>query len=82
MQVLLAFGIARGLIVLTKTKNESRMKEILAAQTLALDSTDMTKLRGLERNLRYVSGQFMLRAEESTDDLWDTDKDRAFQLGN
>ena len=81
MQVLLAFGIASGLIVLTKTKSEARMKEILAAQTLALDSTDMTKLRGLERNLRYVSGQFLLRAEESTDDLWDTDKDRAFQLG-
>ena len=30
----------------------------------------------------YVSGHFLLRAEESTDDLWDTDKDRAFQLGN
>ena len=58
------------------------MREILAAESVVLDSTDMTQLRGLDRNLRYVSGKFMLRAEESTDDLWDIEKDNEFHFRN
>ena len=34
----MVFGIARGLIVLTRTKSESRMREILAAESVVLDS--------------------------------------------
>lgn len=79
---MLAFGIARGLIVLTRTKSEPRMREILAAQSVVLDSIDMIQLRGLDRNLRYVSGKFMLRAEDSTDELWDIEKDNKFHFRN
>ena len=58
------------------------MREILAAESVVLDSTDMTQLRGLDRNLHYVSGKFMLRAEESMDDLWDIEKDNEFHFRN
>ena len=58
------------------------MREILAAESVVLDSTDMTQLRGLDRYLRYVSGKFMLRAEESTDYLWNIEKDNEFHFRN
>lgn len=73
--------MARGFIIISKTKSESRMKENLGARSLVLDSADMTQLRGLDRNLRYLSGDFMLRAEENTDDLWDVEEDKTFNLG-
>ena len=51
------------------------MMENLEAQSLVLDSTDMTELEALDRNLRYATGRSMLRAEESTDILWDPEDD-------
>ena len=74
---MLAYGMARGQVVLLKTRSKQRMMENLAAQSLVLDSTDMRELEALDRNLRYATGWFMLRAEESTDILsvWDPEDD-------
>ena len=49
--------------------------ENLAAQSIVLDSTYMRELEALDRNLHYATGRFMLRAEESTDILWDPEDD-------
>ena len=72
---MLAYGTARGQVLLLKTRSEERMMENLAAQSLVLDYTDMRELETLDRNLRYATGWFMLRAEESTDILWDLEDD-------
>ena len=79
-QVMLAFGMARGQVVLLKTGSKERLSENLAATSLVLDSTDMADLGSLDRNLRYVKGDFMLKAEESTDILWDPAADEQFTL--
>ena len=72
---MLAYGMARGQVLLLKTRSKQRMMENLAAQSLVLDSTDTRELEALDRNLRYATGWFMLRAEESTDILWDPEDD-------
>ena len=77
---MLAFGMARGQVVLLKTGSKERLFENLAATSLALDSTDMVDLGSLDRNLCYVKGDFMLRAGESTDILWDPLGDEQFTL--
>ena len=78
-QVLLAFGIAHGLVVLPKTKTLSRMSENLGATNIALDSADIAEMRELDRNLRYVLGKLFLKETESLDVLWDLE-DEAFVL--
>ena len=69
-QILLAFGIAHGLVVLSKTKIRSRMSENLRAVDVALDSADIAEMKRLDRNLRYVSGKPFVKKNESLDVLW------------
>ena len=67
----LAFGLARGLVVLSKTKSELRMKENLASPSVSLDPVDMAQLEALDRSLWCVLGNFVLKAGGS---LWDTEE--------
>ena len=69
-QILLAFGIAHGLVVLSKTKTRSRMSENFRAVDVALDSADIAEIKKLDRNLRYVSGKPFVKNGESLDVLW------------
>lgn len=79
VQVLLAFGLARGLVVLPKTKTRSRVSENLGALSLVLDTADIAEIRQLDRNLRYVTGKLFLKENDSVDILWDPE-DETFVL--
>ncbi len=57
-QVLISWAIHRGTAVIPKSVNPARLKENLAAAELWLTQEDMKEITGLDRNRRYVDGEF------------------------
>ncbi|MBU1418088.1 MAG: aldo/keto reductase [Proteobacteria bacterium] len=57
-QVLISWAIHRGTAVIPKSVNPERMKQNLGAAEVSLTQNDMEELAGLDRNRRYVSGDF------------------------
>ena len=53
-QILLNFGLSRGISVLTRSLQTERMKESLESSSFALEAGDVEKLLGLNRNARKV----------------------------
>ena len=60
-QVLLAWGVQRGTAVIPKSVNPVRLRENLAAASLALSDADMQTVASLDRHRRYVDGTFWVR---------------------
>lgn len=56
-QLLLAWQINRGGIVIPKSTKPERLRENFAAWGIELDEADMAVIDGLNKNLRYVSGE-------------------------
>lgn len=54
-QVLLAWGMERGLAVIPKATEEAHLQENLAALNVELDEEDMKELSGLNKNERFLS---------------------------
>lgn len=71
-QILLAWGIAKGVAVIPKSVNPKRMKENLGAIEVKLSDEDVKKLDALNKNFRYVDGSFwtMKGSPYSMQDLW------------
>ena len=71
-QVLIAWGIQRETAVIPKSVNRERMKENLAAAAIVLSPEDLAEIAGLDRNRRYVSGDFWALEGSSytVEDLW------------
>jgi alcohol dehydrogenase (NADP+) len=57
-QVLISWAIHRGTGVIPKSVNPERMKQNLIASEVLLAQEDMQEIAGLDRNRRYVSGDF------------------------
>lgn len=57
-QVLISWAIHRGTAVIPKSVNPERMKQNLAAADVLLTQDDMQEIAELDRNRRYVSGDF------------------------
>jgi alcohol dehydrogenase (NADP+) len=57
-QVLIAWALARGTAVIPKSVSPARLAQNLAAVTLTLNDQDMSEIAALDRNRRYVSGDF------------------------
>ncbi|MCF6767477.1 aldo/keto reductase [Thiotrichales bacterium 19S11-10] len=57
-QVLLAWAINRGTIVIPKSVNAKRLEENYHAQFISLDQEDMEKINALDQSLRYIDGSF------------------------
>ena len=57
-QVLLAWGLGRGTIVIPKSVNPERLRQNLAAAELALSGEDMAELAALDCHYRYVDASF------------------------
>jgi alcohol dehydrogenase (NADP+) len=57
-QVLLAWALARGTVVIPKSVNPGRLQENLAAADLVLDAADIQAINSLETGYRYVTGSF------------------------
>lgn len=53
-QIILNFGLSRGISVLTRSMNPERMKESLESSNFCLEQEDVQKIMGLNRNLRKV----------------------------
>ncbi|MFW2366659.1 MAG: aldo/keto reductase [Desulforhopalus sp.] len=57
-QVLLAWGLARGTVVIPKSVNPGRQAENLQAADMQLTETDLRAIDGLESGYRFVDGSF------------------------
>ncbi len=55
-QVLIAFQIHRGVAVIPKSVNKSRIEENFKAAEVTLTPQDMEKILGLDQHLRYIDG--------------------------
>ncbi len=55
-QILIAWALARGTVVIPKSVRPERLRENFKAQELRLDREDMERIAGLERGWRYVAG--------------------------
>ncbi len=69
-QVLLAWGIQRGTIVIPKTVNPDRMKENLAAIDLSLSDEEMAQIQSLDQHCRLLNGKIW-GGPYSYEYLWD-----------
>lgn len=65
-QVVLAWQMQRGLIVIPKTVHEERLKENFAAQAVELDEADMAKIAQLDEHHRFIDGSVF-----NQEDIWD-----------
>ncbi len=57
-QLLIAWAINRGTLVVPKSTNPQRMKENLEASEIILSQDDLKLMEKLDRNFRYVKGDF------------------------
>ncbi|XCN73205.1 MAG: aldo/keto reductase [Candidatus Electrothrix aestuarii] len=75
-QVLINWALQRDTIVIPKSVNPARIQANLAAASLELTADDMEKIAGLDRHLRYVSGDFWALADGpyTVANLWDEPK--------
>lgn len=56
-QILIAWALARGTVVIPKSVNPERLRDNFRAQELQLDREDMERIATLERGWRYVEGE-------------------------
>lgn len=56
-QVLLAWQIARGIIVIPKSVHEDRIKENFASLAITLDNDDIKKIDEMNENHRFITGE-------------------------
>jgi alcohol dehydrogenase (NADP+) len=57
-QVLISWAIQRGTSVIPKSVNPDRMKQNMAAAEVSLTQDDMQEIAGIDRNRRYINGEF------------------------
>jgi alcohol dehydrogenase (NADP+) len=71
-QVLLAWALARGTVVIPKSVNPGRLRENFAAADLSLDPMDIMAINSLEAGYRYVDGSFFASpgSPYTVEDLW------------
>lgn len=72
-QVLLAWALARGTSVIPKSVHAERIRQNLAAGAVVLTPEDISAIDALDRNRRYVSGDFwaLEGSPYSLESLWD-----------
>ncbi|MBM9615062.1 aldo/keto reductase [Desulfobulbus rhabdoformis] len=71
-QVLLAWGLTRGTVVIPKSTNPERIRENLAASEIRLDAQSMEAIARIDLGFRYVDGAFFCGkgSPYSLDFLW------------
>lgn len=62
-QVVLAWLMNRGVIVIPKSVHQDRIKENFAAQVIELDQTDMEKIASLDQGFRFIDGSVFERGD-------------------
>ena len=56
------------------------MKENFKSTEVALDETDIAKMRALDRNHRIVTGDFVFLPGETEAEFWDSEADGNFVI--
>ena len=80
VQVCISFGLYEGSVVIPKTTNTERVKENFKSTELKLDETDLVQMRALDRNHRFVTGDFIFLPGETEAEFWDSEQDDKFLL--
>lgn len=72
-QILIAYSLARGIVVIPKSVNQERIAQNLKAYGIELDGTDMEKLANIGTKYRFVDGSFFTGAISpyKLSDLWE-----------
>ncbi|HJL43196.1 MAG TPA: aldo/keto reductase [Myxococcales bacterium LLY-WYZ-16_1] len=71
-QVLIAWALARGTLVIPKSTKPHRIRENLEAADLRLEREDLEAISGLDRHMRLVDGSFWCNDSPYTwEGLWD-----------
>lgn len=70
-QVVLAWQMQRGIIVIPKSVHESHLKENFAAQAIELDADDMAKIASLDKHYRFINGDAFTKPEAGYENIWD-----------
>lgn len=69
-QVVLAWQMQRGVVVIPKSVHEDRLRENFAAQAVVLDDVDMEKIASLDEGYRFISGEVFLNPQAGYDEIW------------
>ena len=80
LQVCISFALREGRVVIPKTTNTGRVMENLKSAEVSLDESDLTKMRSLDRNQRFVTGDFLFQPGETEEQFWDSREDEAFSI--
>lgn len=72
-QILIAYSIHRGIVVIPKSINQERIKQNLEALDIKLDEGDMEKLTAIPTKYRFIDGSFFTgpNSPYSLEDLWE-----------
>ena len=72
-QVLLAWNMERGVVVIPKSVNESRIAENFGSLNVKLDADDMAQISTLECNLRITTGAFCILpgGDYTLENMWE-----------
>lgn len=70
-QVLLAWQLTRGVIVIPKTVHQERLKENFAASAIELDDEDMKKIASLDKNYRFIDGSGFARGDYTVESIFE-----------
>ena len=66
--------------MIPKSVNPDRIRENLKATEVKLDTEDLERLKALDRNFRFFKMAFFGKSTDTTEELWDTATDAAYQL--
>lgn len=70
-QVLLAWSMSKGIIVIPKSVHQDRISENFAAQAIELDSADVKKIDDLDKNYRYLQGEVFVLGDYTLENIWE-----------
>ena len=69
-QVVLAWQINRGVVVIPKTVHNDRLRENYTAAVIELDDEDMNKIAALDEGYRFISGSAFARGKYSEENIF------------
>ena len=70
-QIVLAWQMRRGVVVIPKSVHESRIRENFASLAVELDDADMEKIAVLDEHKRFVDGQIFINQKSGYTNIWD-----------
>ncbi|WP_282036826.1 aldo/keto reductase [Saccharicrinis aurantiacus] len=72
-QLVLAYSVAKGIVVIPKSTNEARLKQNLEAINVKLNADDIAAMHNMDMNHRFIHGNFFVTegGPYSLANLWD-----------